>query len=189
MEVAFQLLGKVYGEYPKLTWTFCILLVVTLIFWGIVTFLHFCPAAKESLNNIFEAKPSVALYSTDPQNIEKLNQIQNEISQLTQSMANNNSNKEQTATCGVNSKDIKKFELSVVTGNKYNLKVGNKVIVSNNLYGENSPSAIFKVTQESAKRNDSSPEICMSEETALALDIPNPTVLGKFTVGLKKIEI
>lgn len=189
MEAAFQVVGKIYNDYPKSTLVISLFLIIAIIMGLIIVFLNYCPGAKESINRFFEPKPNIALFSADPQNIEKLNQIQNELAQLTQTMSSNNNNKEQTVICGLNSPDLKKFELSVVTGNKYNLKLGNKVIISNKVYGENSPSAIFKVTQESSKRNDSSPEICMSEETALALDIPNPTVLGKFTVSVKKIEM
>jgi|GEM_PF-2724536 len=192
MAVLWQALSKMMHDYPKMSIvTLCVISIAVIS--GCFVYLYSSSvSAKAFVNEKIEGKITkpVALYSAaDQETLEKLTEVQNAISRLQQSLTNNSINKEQSTLCGINDMDVKKWELSVVTGNKYNLKVKDKVIICNKTYGEHSPSAIFYVTTESPKRNDSSPEICMNQDSALAIDIPDPRFIGKFPITIKKIEL
>ncbi|SFM28781.1 hypothetical protein [Pelosinus propionicus] len=192
MAVLWQALSNLMNNYPK--WSLFILAMsaIAVVFGSTAYVYSSSVSAKEYINEKIQGKITkpVALYtSADQETLEKLTEVQNSISKLQQSLTNNSINKEQSAISGINDVDIKKWEISVVTGNKYNLKVKDKVIICNKTYGEHSPSAIFYVTAESPKRNDTSPEICMNQDSALAIDIPDPKFIGKFPVTIKKIEL
>lgn len=110
------------------------------------------------------------------------------LEKMEHNVGTNSSDEEKTISCGINNVDIGRWELSVVSGNKYNLKLHDRVVLYNKDYSDHTPTAVFYVTSESDKKSDDSLEVYMTEESAYALDIPEPNYRGKFSVVIRKIE-
>ncbi len=120
--------------------------------------------------------------------IDDVKDIKMKIQKIDKILETNAINEERVIFCGINNVDIGKWELSVTTNNKYDLKLNDKVMIYNKDYSEHVPTAIFFVTAVSSQRKENSPEVYMTEETAEALDIPDANFKGKFSVVMKKLE-
>ena len=120
--------------------------------------------------------------------IDDVRDIRERLEKIEKNLGTSSSNEERVISCGINNVDIQKWELSVTTDNKYNLKLHDKVMIYNKDYSEHIPTAIFYVTAVSQQKKENSPEIYMTEETADAMDIPNANFKGKFSVVMKKLD-
>lgn len=116
--------------------------------------------------------------------VKQLEQIESSVKNVRQSLDTVGENDKKIIS-GIND-HLGRWEISVYDGNKLNLKINDMVVISNKTYGEHRPSAIFKVTNVSEKKDsDVETEIFMSAESAEFLDIPNATGLGKFDISVR----
>lgn len=144
---------------------------------------------EDSQESSFSNHDNVAVMNTvNKEALGKIIEMQKSLDQIQHILSSETVDKERNAICGINNADINRWELSVVAGNKYGLKLHDKVLVTNKEYNEHNPTATFFVTSESVRKLTNSPDIYMNLESAEALDIPDADIKGKFSVMIKKLD-
>lgn len=183
-------------RHPWLSLAFCMVLLLILITAFLFTEtgikamnLALNEISGEKYVTVGERERQIVVSATvNREMVDTVRDIRERLEKIEKNLGTSPENEERVISCGINNVDIQKWELSVATGNKYNLKLHDKVMIYNKDYSEHVPTAIFYVTAESQQRKENSPEVYMTEETANALDIPNANFKGKFSVVMKKIE-
>lgn len=114
-----------------------------------------------------------------------LEHVGDEIKEIRQSLSVIDS-EDKKISGGINN-TLGKWQISVYEGNKYKLKNGDAVVITNKTYGKHRPSAIFEVVsvvkKESSDGDSDRADIFMNLASAESLDIP--VNLGIFDINFR----
>lgn len=125
---------------------------------------------------------SIAVYEDV---VKSLEHVGDEIKEIRQSLSVVD-NDDKKISGGINN-TLGKWQISVYEGNKYKLKNGDAVVITNKTYGKHRPSAIFEVVsvvkKESSDGDSDRADIFMNPASAESLDIP--VNLGIFDINFR----
>lgn len=192
-------LSQFLNNHPFISFAIVLFLAIITIFIGCAIFSlsslgetlgsHIAKKWENKQEVSFSNHENAAIMSVaNKEALDKIIEMQKSLDQIQHILSSETVDKERNAICGINNADINRWELSVVTGNKYGLKLHDKVLVTNKEYSEHNPTATFFVTSESVRKLANSPDIYMNLESADALDIPDADVKGRFSIMIKKLE-
>ena len=125
---------------------------------------------------------SIAVYEDV---VKSLEHVGDEIKEIRQSLSVVD-NDDKKISGGINN-TLGKWQISVYEGNKYKLKNGDAVVITNKTYGKHRPSAIFEVVsvvkKEGSEGDNDRADIFMNPASAESLDIP--VNLGIFDINFR----